>query len=390
MKNYKIIFFSLLFFGFAAPVFAITPALSLTNVNATSGQVTVYGDANSSVTLYYGTTAALQSVALGITDLNGVFSTPVSVSSYNISCGKTAYVSVNNQQSQTISWTANAGDCAANSSSSPYFSKNNLTLNVGLTDSVNISGTGGYYISNNTNSNVISANISGDEVDLRAVSFGISKITICESDGDCADLNVTAVSVNAQQYSNINQKPTITSLSVFSNNNNGEFVSAGNTLTFGFNFNKPVSGVSVAAGYARPAVAGTGSGTYMATYVVGSNENSSIPVTINFTDSYGNLGQYSFTLSNIYVAPAPVATPPIITVTPTNNQKYVFTSFLTLNSKGDEVSQLQKRMTELGFYSGPITGTFGALTESAVKKLQKAYNIAQAGYVGPATRAILN
>ena len=45
------------------------------------------------------------------------------------------------------------------------------------------------------------------------------------------------------------------------------------------------------------------------------------------------------------------------------------------------MTQLQKRLTALGFYSGPITGTFGPLTEAAVKKLQKAHGLTQAGYV---------
>jgi peptidoglycan hydrolase-like protein with peptidoglycan-binding domain len=67
-----------------------------------------------------------------------------------------------------------------------------------------------------------------------------------------------------------------------------------------------------------------------------------------------------------------------------------FTSFLDLGSKGDEVTALQNKLTAQGFYSGPISGYFGALTAAAVKLFQAAHEIDQKGYVGPATRAILN
>ena len=43
---------------FASVAHAITPTLSLVNVNSASGQVVVYGDSNSSVELHYGASAA--------------------------------------------------------------------------------------------------------------------------------------------------------------------------------------------------------------------------------------------------------------------------------------------------------------------------------------------
>ncbi len=89
-------------------------------------------------------------------------------------------------------------------------------------------------------------------------------------------------------------------------------------------------------------------------------------------------------------SPAPTAsTPPVQTPVATVS-KYIFSNLLSLNAVGNEVTELQKRLTALGFYSGPITGKFGALTEAAVKALQKANNMAAVGYVGPGTRAILN
>ncbi|MDB5204585.1 MAG: Peptidoglycan-binding domain 1 [Candidatus Taylorbacteria bacterium] len=83
-------------------------------------------------------------------------------------------------------------------------------------------------------------------------------------------------------------------------------------------------------------------------------------------------------------------TPTTNTTTSTTPTKFVFTKLLEMDSIGTEVTELQKKLTNLGFYAGPVTGKFGPLTETAVKKFQKEYKITQAGYVGPSTRAKLN
>jgi hypothetical protein len=78
----------------------------------------------------------------------------------------------------------------------------------------------------------------------------------------------------------------------------------------------------------------------------------------------------------------------VTVTTPAFSGKFV--SFLSLNSTGSEVTALQKKLSADGYYSGPITGTFGSLTAEAVKKFQKANGLDPAGYVGPSTRAALN
>ena len=71
---------------------------------------------------------------------------------------------------------------------------------------------------------------------------------------------------------------------------------------------------------------------------------------------------------------------------------YTFTKFLNIGSSGQEVRELQQRLRDLGYFTYPqITGYFGKVTQEAVIKLQKAYNlIPPAGYVGPGTRKVLN
>lgn len=73
--------------------------------------------------------------------------------------------------------------------------------------------------------------------------------------------------------------------------------------------------------------------------------------------------------------------------------KYVFTSFLSLGSVGEEVKQLQIKLQELGYLDKNITpnGSFGQATREAVIKLQTEHQLLPAeGYVGPGTRGVLN
>ena len=78
----------------------------------------------------------------------------------------------------------------------------------------------------------------------------------------------------------------------------------------------------------------------------------------------------------------------------TNNQDgsagFNFTEFLSVGSQDAQVTALQERLTSDGLYSGPITGFYGTLTQTAVEKFQSAHNIDTYGYVGPSTRAALN
>jgi peptidoglycan hydrolase-like protein with peptidoglycan-binding domain len=67
-----------------------------------------------------------------------------------------------------------------------------------------------------------------------------------------------------------------------------------------------------------------------------------------------------------------------------------FTKDLKLGSQGDDVTELQNRLTQEGVYSGPITGYFGPLTVAGVKAYQAKHGISQVGTVGPLTRAQLN
>ncbi len=74
----------------------------------------------------------------------------------------------------------------------------------------------------------------------------------------------------------------------------------------------------------------------------------------------------------------------------TTTGPYDFTEFLSVGSADQEVEDLQQYLTTKGYFTGPVTGYYGALTQAAVAAYQTAHGINPAGYVGPSTRAAMN
>ena len=62
---------------------------------------------------------------------------------------------------------------------------------------------------------------------------------------------------------------------------------------------------------------------------------------------------------------------------------------LKVGSKGDEVSRLQARLQELGYYAGKVDGDYGSGTRQAVIVFQKQHGLAADGAAGPKTLAVL-
>ncbi|MDM5317298.1 cell wall hydrolase [Fictibacillus sp. b24] len=63
---------------------------------------------------------------------------------------------------------------------------------------------------------------------------------------------------------------------------------------------------------------------------------------------------------------------------------------LTNGNQGYEVSALQEKLKKMGFFYGPVTGYFGAITERAVADFQYKTNLSSDGVAGPATFLMLN
>ncbi len=62
---------------------------------------------------------------------------------------------------------------------------------------------------------------------------------------------------------------------------------------------------------------------------------------------------------------------------------------LSRGAKGSRVSALQRDLTAAGFYTGPITGYFGSLTEQAVIRLQQYYGLRADGVADSSTLSTL-
>ena len=84
--------------------------------------------------------------------------------------------------------------------------------------------------------------------------------------------------------------------------------------------------------------------------------------------------------------PAPSTTPsPTPTPTPTKKPR----TSLVRGDQGPKVLELQRRLSELGYWLGEPDGTFGSLTQQAVYALQKSAGIGRDGVVGPRTKRAL-
>ena len=176
----------------------ITPTLNLSATgNGDSVQLSVNGDANTSVILYYTpTNSAMQIKSLGSTNSSGIFSTVISSASYQLTTGNPVYVStggVNGAVSSTISWPT------VNTTTSNLLTLNQagLVLSVGQTGSVIATNNtqNSLYVSNNSNSSVASAAINGNQITILATGYGSTNVTVCPV-GDT--LNCRSVSVTVQ------------------------------------------------------------------------------------------------------------------------------------------------------------------------------------------------
>jgi peptidoglycan hydrolase-like protein with peptidoglycan-binding domain len=63
---------------------------------------------------------------------------------------------------------------------------------------------------------------------------------------------------------------------------------------------------------------------------------------------------------------------------------------LKRGEKGAEITELQNKLTELGYWNGTADGNFGDSTQQAVYALQKAAGLGRDGVVGPDTKKALD
>jgi len=199
-------FVLLVVLGFAGKAYANVPTLYVSSTSANNVLISVTGDVNSSVTLYYNTSYGTQNTFLGYTNMSGYFSTTVSASSYNIPQGNYVYAVVNNQQSSSVVWPS-----TYSYNSTLTLSQTNVSLNAGQTSYVTANNTyGTLYVSTNSNSNVVTATVVGNSVSFYGVNSGSSTVVICQNSTStyCGTVYVT---VGGYNYNSTNTTGLIVS-----------------------------------------------------------------------------------------------------------------------------------------------------------------------------------
>jgi Putative peptidoglycan binding domain len=231
------------------------------------------------------------------------------------------------------------------------------------------------------------------------------------------------------------QPPTLSAISIMSDDASGTFSGTGSTVTVTFSMNEPVTNPSITIAGHSVSLTGGGQGPWSASYTMRAGDSpNAIPINLTVSDMAANQLQATFstTVGATAVNGAPMPTSTVAannSLTPTSTPsatasssmsaelelrvlesqlaklqlqqtaaasaavippKYKFTGLLDIGSAGAAVTALQKLLTSLGFYSGPVTGKYGVKTAAAVRKYQSAHGVAAKGYVGPGTRALLN
>lgn len=274
-------------------------------------------------------------------------------------------------------------------------SQTNVTLNVGQSQTITISGVGGNNLVSNSNPSSVTANVSGTTLYVSGSAYGGSNLNVCQADGQCA---MVYVFVNGTPPSSTTSTalPTLSSLNVSSSDISNAFLGSESAITVAFTTTAPITNPYIIIAGSRLTANGSGNGPYSAIYSATGNESSPLLASINWTDVNGNNPtQIGISLSGIgNTAPSASVSTPAIPVSPTApaiiGDGYKFINPLGVGSTGVDVTELQKRLTAESLYSGPITGYYGSLTETAVESFQGKVGLSRLGNVGPGTRAALN
>jgi len=294
-------------------------SLSQTTLSLNSGQsstVTIYNNGSySSYNNFYISSNSNSSVANASISGNSVNvygsqsgSTTISVcqSGGNSGCAS-IYVTVNGN---------NNGGCTYNctGTGNVWFSPSTPSLYVGqsLAISINSSASGAnyngsnaYYISSNSNSNVVSATVSGTVLNLYANQSGTSSISVCQNSLNfCGTLYVTVSGSNGCTY-NCSGSGTLTLSQANINVNVGQTAYVGisysgnnNNNNFYISSNSNSSAASASVSGNQLIVQGLNGGS--TTINICANSNSGVCASVYVTVggcSYGNCGSGSLSLS---------------------------------------------------------------------------------------------
>jgi len=384
---------------------------------------------------------------------SGIISTSVNASiitlTANATSGSTSITVCSTNMSSCGIITATA---STTSSSYLSFSNTTPTISAGESTTVAISGSSGgtNYISNNSNSGIVQATISGNTLTLNGITNGSSIITICSSLGSCGSITATVSYTSSGGNIALSQ----TSLSLLTGQAVSITVTGGttpyslqtasdnvfraslnsNVLTvYGLGTGASTVWVCSAEGGCTSLIVTVGTSTSSSTgpyfsqnsvsltagtnttvsiygsgsFFINSNSNSNVAsIQLNGSTAlvYGlTAGSTNVSIcqgtssycTTLYVTVTLAATSTTSTSTTTTAATttpvsyFSLTRYLGPGDKGDDVLSLQNALVKLGLLSATPNGFYGAGTTAAIKKFQKNYSINQTGNVGPSTKTAL-
>jgi hypothetical protein len=273
--------------------------------------------------------------------------------------------------SSSISVCASTGTCASLIATVQYattganitISQNALSLLAGQNTTITISGGEQPYFVSGGTSSIAQETLNGSTLTVYGVAIGTSSSNVCSAGGGCVPLTVTvngSGTTAAFSMSQSNVSLVVGQISTVTLYGNGNYYLSSNT-------GPSVASVTISGPSAI--VSGLSSGSTNAAICESGGSCATLVVTVNNTAAQ--------------TSPAPTA---IVTNPPTST----FTKYLAPGSGNAQVTVLQQALAAQGYFSGAVTGYYGAQTKAAVIKFQTAHSINPLGVVGPATRTALN
>jgi hypothetical protein len=322
----------------------------------------INADPNAPVIFYYTSTRVIgtQTQKIGTTDQTGSFGGSVSTNAYSISSDGPVYVTINGSQSSTISWpyTATSTSLALSIDQPNPTVAQGQSIVVGL-----LGGTGSYYLSNNSDSNVAQVNLLGKNLSVYGLSPGKTSVQVCSLNGGCITPTITVTDTVSQTLSPVSIRVPVSV---------GKMITlplSGGTGVYTLSSQNPPTFNAAISGD-RLFVTGLLPGENNVTVCSGASVCGSIKILV------------SLATSSLPQTKQEVSEP--------SKEKYLFNNPLYFGMESDEVLELQKRLVAEGYFNVTPNGYFGKATRQAVKDYQKDRNLTPFGNVGPATRDELN
>lgn len=302
---------------------AYSPYLSISGTDGNLVLTVNSAQPNSSIQLTYtpsGSNLATVISNFGYTDNGGNFTTNISTGSYGLANATQVFVTVAGQRSNSVSVGNYNGGCGYSNctyANNLSLSQTSVNLNIGQSTYVTAYYNNNYgynysglYISNNSNSSVVSASVSGNQINLYGLASGSSTVSVCSNyssqcgyiyvtvgiggngcyGGYCGNLSLSQTSVNL----NVGQSTYVTTYNY-----------SGSSLYISANSNSSVVSSSVSGNQINLYGLTNGSATITVCTNYGSSQCASIYVTVGGSNGGLSLSQTNISLNvgqNTYVS----------------------------------------------------------------------------------------